>query len=152
MNAHLFEMGREDIQATGGERHIILPRLVAGLPLLAIGLAHVFDDTAPMRPLVEAAGLPAAALLSPLAVAIEIVAGALLLLGLYARLGGLLTVPTMLVAIYAHLAIDVWPNAGHEEPPLALPIVVLAAAVYVLLRGAGAWSLDRWFTKARNDG
>lgn len=130
------------LQSTGDERHLIVPRLVAGLPLLVIGLAHVFDDTAPMRPLVEAAGLPAPALLSPIAVAIEIVAGALLLLGLYARLGALIAIPAMFVAVYAHLVIDAWPNAGGE-PPIALPLVVIACAGYVLLRGAGAWSFDR---------
>ena len=130
------------LQSTGAERHLILPRAIAGLPLLLIGLAHVFDDAAPMRPLVEAANLPAAALLSPVAVAVEIVAGALLLLGLYARLGALLAIPAMAVAVYAHIAIDVWPNAGGE-PPIALPLVVLACAAYVLVRGAGAWSLDR---------
>jgi uncharacterized membrane protein YphA (DoxX/SURF4 family) len=64
-----------------------------------------------------------------------------LLAGLYARLGSLIAIPTMVVAVYAHVAIDVWPNPGGE-PPVALPIIVMAGAVYVLLRGAGAWSVD----------
>jgi putative oxidoreductase len=130
-----------DLSSAGNERHLIAVRLVAGLPLLLIGLAHVFDDAAPMRPLVEAAGLPAASVLSPAAVGIEIVAGVLLLLGLYARLGALLAIPTMAVAAYAHLAIDTWPNSAGE-PPILLPVLVFASAAYVLLRGAGAWSID----------
>lgn len=137
-----IKLHRTHIQATTGERHLLIPRLIAGLPLLLIGLAHVVDDTAPMRPLVEAAGFPAPALLSPIAVVAEIVAGALLLIGFYAELGALLAVATMAAAVYAHLAIDVWPNEAGE-PPLALPLLVLAGAAYVLWRGAGAWSLDR---------
>ena len=144
MNTQIPGLSRVELQVTGGERHIIVPRLAAGLPLLAIGLAHVFDASAPMRPLVEAAGIPAATVLSPTAVAVEILAGTLLLVGLYARLGALLAIPTMAVAVYTHLAIDAWPNG--EEPPIALPVVVLACAGYVLWRGAGAWSLDRKLT------
>ena len=96
-----------------------------------------------MRPLVEAANLPAPALLSPLAVAVEVVAGLLILAGFYARLGAALAIPTMAVAVYAHIAIDVWPNGADNEPPILLPIVVIACAGYVLWRGAGRWSLDR---------
>jgi hypothetical protein len=29
------------------------------------------------------------------------------------------------------------------EPPLALPLVVLAACLVILVKGAGHWSLDR---------
>jgi putative oxidoreductase len=117
-------------------------RVVAGVPLLGIGLAHVVVAEAPMRPLVEAAGFPLAAVVSPVAVAAEIAAGTLLLLGLWARVGALLAIPTMIGAVYAHLVIDVWPNGPENEPPLALPIVVLLAAAVVLWRGAGRWSCD----------
>lgn len=130
------------LRATGPYRHLLLARIVAGVPLLGIGLAHVFAAEAPMRPLVEAAGFPLAAVVSPVAVAIEIVAGLSLLLGLWARVGGILAVPVMLGAVYAHLVIDVWPNGPENEPPLALPIAVMVAAAYVVWRGAGRWSLD----------
>jgi putative oxidoreductase len=116
--------------------------VVAGVPLLGIGLMHVFVPAAPMRPLVEAAGLPFAAVVSPVGVAIEIVAGLSLLLGLWARVGALLAIPTMLGAIYAHLVIGVWPNGPENEPPIVLPVAVLACAGYVLWRGAGRWSFD----------
>lgn len=116
-------------------------RVIAGAPLLLIGLAHVFDPTAPMRPLVEAAGLPAAALLAPIAVGAQIVAGASLLAGAWARLGALVAMVTMTVALYSHFAIEVWPNA--TEPPLMLPLAVLLGAGFVLWRGAGRWSVDR---------
>ncbi|MBI4201804.1 MAG: DoxX family protein [Chloroflexi bacterium] len=130
------------LRVTGPYRHTLLPRIIAGVPLLGLGLAHVFVPEASMRMLVEAAGLPFAALLSPFAVAIEIVAGLSLLLGLWARIGGVLAVPAMLGAVYSHLIIDVWPNGAENEPPLALPIIVMVCAAYVLWRGAGRWSLD----------
>lgn len=96
-----------------------------------------------MRPLVEAAGIPLAAIVSPLGVAIEILAGLSLLLGLWARVAALLAVPTMLGAIYAHIVIGVWPNGAQSEPPLVLPVAVLACSAYVLWRVAGRWSIDR---------
>lgn len=148
MAATPLSTGRPDAQAlrlraTTGHRHLALVRVVASLPLLGIGLAHVFVPDAPMRPLVEAAGFPLPALVAPLGVAAEVVAGVLLLLGIWARVGAALAIPTMLGAVYAHLVIDVWPNGPANEPPLALPLVVLAAAAYILVRGAGRWSLDR---------
>ena len=140
----------ERIRATGAYRHTLLPRIVAGVPLLGIGLVHVAVPEAPMRPLVEAAGFPFAAIVSPTAVAFEIAAGLSLLLGFWARVGGLLAIPTMLGAVYAHLVIDVWPNGPENEPPLLLPIAVTVCAAYVLWRGAGRWSLDRRRFAARS--
>jgi uncharacterized membrane protein YphA (DoxX/SURF4 family) len=93
-----------------------------------------------MRPLVDALGVPFAALVSPLAVAFEIIAAVSLLLGAGARVGAILAIPTMAVAFYAHFAIDPWPGDG--PPPDALPLVVIAGSALVLWQGAGRWSLD----------
>jgi putative oxidoreductase len=130
-----------DLRSTRAHRHLIILRVIAGVPLLGIGLMHVFMPDGAMRPLVEAAGLPAAALLSPLAVAAEIVAGVSLLFGIFARLGAIIAIPTMLVALYSHFAIEQWPNPDGP-PPDALPIVIIACSAYVLWRGAGRWSVD----------
>ncbi|WP_203336757.1 DoxX family protein [Nocardioides limicola] len=130
------------LRQTGSHRLTVVARLVAGVPLLGIGIAHVVVPEAPMGPLVEAAGIPFAGLVAPVSVGVEIVAGLSLILGLWARVGGLLAIPTMLGALYAHLVIDVWPNGPENEPPLLLPIAVLVGAAYVVRRGAGRWSLD----------
>jgi putative oxidoreductase len=140
------------LRATTAVHHLLAVRIVAGLPLLGIGLAHVLVPDAPMRPLVEAAGFPVPGLLAPLGVVAEIVAGASILLGFWARLGAAVALPTMLGAVYAHLVIEVWPNGAENEPPLVLPIAVIAAATYVLRRGAGRWSLDRYVTARRGHG
>ena len=137
------------VRATGSHRRTIVPRLLGGLPLLVIGVAHLADPGAPMRPLVEAAGFPLAGLLSPVAVAAESLAGLSLLLGFWARIGGLFAIPTMLGAIYAHLVIGVWPNGAEREPPLLLPVVVLLCAVAVVRLGAGRWSVDRHHIASR---
>jgi len=137
------------IRATSPHRHLLLVRIVAGAPLLGLGLAHALVPEAPMGPLVEAAGIPFAGLVAPVGVALEIVTGLLLLLGLWARIGGLLAIPVMLGAIYAHLVIDVWPNGPENEPPLALPIAVLLGAAYVAWRGPGRWSFDRRYAGPR---
>jgi len=112
------------------------------VPLLVTGLSHLLVPEAPLRPLFEAAGFPFAAVVSPVGVAVKIVAGIALLLGLCARVAGFFAVPIMPAAIYAHLVIDVWPNPEMDEPPMLLPIAVLVSAAYVLWRGAGRWSID----------
>ncbi len=119
----------------------LVARLIGGFPLFAIGWAHVLQPNAPVTPINEALGLPFPAFLAAVAIIAEIVSGASLLLGAWARLGALIAVPTMLVAFWSHVALEVWPNP-ETQPPFALPLVILAAAAVVLWRGAGSWSLD----------
>jgi len=90
-----------------------------------------------MRPILEAAHIPLPALNAVVAPIFEVAAGLMILLGGFARIGAAIAIGTMLVALYAHLTAD-WP----DEPPVVLPVAVLAAAAYVLYQGAGRWSLD----------
>lgn len=129
----------ETIRKTTNEKWIIAPRLVAGLPLLGIGFMHLIGS-APLRPIVEAAGLPLPGLQAVVAPIFQVLAGLLLLSGAFARVGGILGVGAMLVALYAHLVIDQWPNP--DEPPIVLPVLVLIGSALVLWRGSGAWGLD----------
>lgn len=126
----------KNLRQTESLKHLIVVRLIAGLPLVAIGLMHI-TGAAPMRPILDAASIPLPginAIVAPLA---QVVAGSLILIGAWARVGALLASGAMVVAIYAHLAAD-W----ADEPPIVLPIAVLFAALYILWRGAGARSLD----------
>jgi len=122
-------------------KHIIVARLIAGLPLVGIGAMHL-AGAAPMRPILEAAGIPMPGLNATLAPLMEILAGALLLSGAAARVGAAIAVLSMAVALYAHTVAD-W----QDEPPVVLPLAVLLAALYVLARGAGAWSVDLGATR-----
>lgn len=133
-------------------KHVIGLRVIAGAPLAFFGLMHLIGAM-PMRPLVEAAGLPAPGLMSVLAPIAQLLAGLLLLSGAFVRVGALLAIGTMVGAIITHLKIpnDQWPVATTDaaqgpwpEPVflmyVAIAIVLLSA--YVLWRGSGAWGLD----------
>ncbi len=117
-------------------KHVIVARLIAGLPLVGIGAMHL-AGAAPMRPILEAAGIPMPGFNAALAPLMEILAGALLLSGAAARVGAVIATLSMAVALYAHAVAD-W----QDEPPVVLPLAVILAALYVLARGAGAWSID----------
>ncbi len=131
------------LRTTSNLKHVLVPRLIAGLPLLVIGVMHL-TGAAPMRPILEAARIPLVDFNAVAAPAGEVLAALLLLSGGMARIGGLIALGAMSVAIYAHIVAD-W----GDEPPIALPIVVLACSAYVLWRGAGAWSLDLAATRSR---
>jgi len=137
----MFEI-LEKLRLTDSSRHVVVPRLIAAVPLIAIGVGH-FADPKTFVAILEAAGLPFVSLSAVAAPAAEILAGVLLLLGLHARLGGVIASSTMMAALFAHAVVA--PNAlplGVAMPPVALPLAVLAASLYVTWRGAGAWSLD----------
>jgi uncharacterized membrane protein YphA (DoxX/SURF4 family) len=127
------------LRRTGSAKWPIAPRLVAALPLAGFGSFHLTGMT-PLMEILELAGIPFPSLNYVLAPALMVLAGLSLGLGFYARLGAVLGIGAMTVATYSKLVITEWP--GPVEPPLALPLVVMAACVIVLVVGAGAWSLD----------
>jgi uncharacterized membrane protein YphA (DoxX/SURF4 family) len=142
-------MGRfvKELRFTRGYKHVWIPRLVAGLSLVGFGVIHLLNP-GPLRQVLYAVGFPQVnAMIAPL---IEILAGALLLTGFFARVGGLLGLSTMLPASYATVTLDEmslaelpWGLAKVPEVPhLALPLVVLLASAWIVRTGGGAWSLD----------
>jgi uncharacterized membrane protein YphA (DoxX/SURF4 family) len=124
------------IRHTTALKHVIVARLIAGLPLVGIAAMHLIG-AAPLRPILEAAKIPLPDLNTVVAPVVEVVAGLLILSGAFARVGAVLGSVTMALAMYAHVVAD-W----TDEPPIMLPIAVLLAALYVLWRGGGAWSVD----------
>ncbi len=91
--------------------------------------------------ILEGAGIPFPEVNYYLAPIFMVIAGLSMGLGYFARAGAVIGSFAMLVATYSKLVIEKWP--GPMEPPLALPLVVLAAALVILVKGAGNWSLDR---------
>lgn len=134
---------------TSNYKFLIALRLLAGLPLLGFGILH-FISPEHMREILVVSGIPLVEMNLFLAPAAEILAGALLLLGWYARIGGMLGIGTMLVAVYSTVVLsqitaDTLPQGVTEipfVPPLPLPIIVLGCSFVVVLLGGGAWSLD----------
>jgi len=143
----------EALRKTDGScKHVIALRVIAGAPLLFFGVMHLIGAM-PMRPLVEAAGMPAPGLMAVLAPLGQVLAGVLLLSGAFARVGALVAIGTMAGAVITHIRIpnDQWPVATTDaaegpwpEPVfmmfLAIGIIVIGA--YILWRGSGAFGLD----------
>jgi uncharacterized membrane protein YphA (DoxX/SURF4 family) len=127
---------------TTNHKYLIVPRLLAGLPLLGFGVMH-FINPEHMRDILIASGIPMVELNVYAAPAAEMLAGVLLLLGCYARVGGILGAGTMLPAVYStvilsKMTVDTLPGGLTEVPfvpPLPLPILVLVCSLVV----AGTW-------------
>ncbi len=79
---------------------------------------------------------------------IELALGAVLAVGTYVRPAAVVVMGIMMVATYVHLVVDD-PSLFPLQPsePI-IPLIVIAMSVYVLCRGAGAWSLDLRATEA----
>ena len=73
---------------------------------------------------------------------LEISLGIILLIGYYSRIGAVMIVPIMLVAIYVHITVSN-PAAFPAQPQEPfIPIAVIIMAVIVFIKGGGNWSLD----------
>ncbi len=73
---------------------------------------------------------------------IEIAVGGALLRGYYTRLSALVVLGLMVVAAYVHLAVED-PSLFPLQPSAPIiPAVVMALALYILVRGGGTGSLD----------
>ena len=72
----------------------------------------------------------------------EIILGIILLIGYYSRIGAVMIIPIMLIAIYVHITVSN-PAAFPAQPqePI-IPIAVIIMAIIVLIKGGGNWSLD----------
>ncbi len=72
----------------------------------------------------------------------EIILGIVLITGFYSRIGALMIIPVMFVAIYVHITVSN-PAAFPAQPqePI-IPIAVIIMAIIVLIKGGGSWSLD----------
>jgi uncharacterized membrane protein YphA (DoxX/SURF4 family) len=134
---------------TADHKFMIVPRILAGVPLLGFGVLH-FVKPEHFREIMVASEIPMIELNMYAAPAAEAIGGLLLLLGLYARIGGVLGIATMLVAIYttfvlSGMAVADLPGGLTEipkVPPLPLPVVITVASLVVVVLGGGAWSLD----------
>ncbi len=85
-------------------------------------------------------GVPAPALAAPILTLVELLGGAALILGLYARLAAALLAVDMLVAILTyHLRHGFFVPNGVEYP-----LTLLAANLALVLLGSGEVSLDGW--------
>ena len=137
------------ITKTTSSKLQLIPRVLAGLPMLGFGMIH-FVKPDHFREILLASGIPMVNVNLYAAPVALVIGGVLLLLGLFARVGGLLGIATMAGAIYSTVVLSGMAvadlPAGLTEipnvPPLPLPVVVTVASIIVLVRGGGHWSLD----------
>jgi uncharacterized membrane protein YphA (DoxX/SURF4 family) len=98
-------------------------------------------------------GLPSPEMLAPFVGSVEIVGGLLLLLGLFTRLASVALIIDMLVAIATTkipmlLKDGFWTMAHEARADWSM----LLGALFLLLVGAGAWSLDARLARAAPGG
>jgi len=91
-------------------------------------------------------GVPLASIAGPLVGLLELVGGALLVLGLATRVVAVALAADMAVAsILVHLPFGIFAIEGGYE----LPLVLAASAIALVFAGAGRFSFDAFLTRGR---
>ena len=129
---------------------VVLIRVLVGWVFLSEGIQKfLFPDSLGVGRFVKI-GIPWPQVMAPFVGVVEIVCGSLLLIGLVTRLA---TVPLLIdiaVAIYSTKIVTFAKNGFwgtlHEA---RTDVSMLLSLVFLLLVGAGAWSLDSWLAERR---
>lgn len=118
----------------------LLARLVIGVILIAHGYEKfALSGIDGITGFFDSIGVPLASVAAPLTAAFEILAGVMIILGLFTRVISALTAVLMLLAaLFAHLGAGVFVADGGWE----LVGAIGAAALMFTAAGAGAYSLD----------
>ncbi len=125
----------------------VLVRLIVGAVFLSEGIQKfLFPDALGVGRFTQI-GIPAPEVMAPFVGTVETVCGALLLLGLATRLAAIPLVIDMLVAIGSTkvpilLSKGVWAMAHEARVDWSM----LLGALFLLVVGAGPWSLDAYLT------
>jgi putative oxidoreductase len=145
---------------TNDDYVLMLSRVVLGIIFLAHGAQKVFgwfggtgfDQT--MKAFVQGMGIPA--FFAMMAILTEFLGGIGLLFGLLSRVAAFGVAIIMVVAVsVVHAQNGLFMNwSGNQRGEgFEYHLLALAVAVLVMVRGAGAWSLDRvlesWLTGGR---
>ena len=132
-------------EAAARDAGLLIVRVVVGATFLVHGLDKLIDLSA-TESYFASLGIPAPGLMAPFVASTETVGGALLLLGLTARLVGLALAGDMLVALLTeHIGDGFFVNEGGVEFVLLLG----SASLALVLTGAGRFSADAAFGVTR---
>jgi len=135
------------VRQTSDSKPLLFARVAAGLPLLFYGGLHLIQPTGYLA-LLHATGILPEEVMIVVIPLMEMVAGILVLVGVWARVGALLAVLVMIPALHTSLMLPAGGSPGVDStviaqaPPLWVPLMVLACALAVLVKGAGAFSAD----------
>jgi uncharacterized membrane protein YphA (DoxX/SURF4 family) len=147
---------QERIFATSAPASVILIRLVVGGVFLSEGIQKfLFPDENGVGRFTRI-GIPSSEIMAPFVGVVEIVCGALVLLGLLTRLAAIPLIIVMLVAILSTkipilLGHGFWGFSLRNLPYYGFwgiaheartDFAMLLGSIFLLIVGAGAWSLD----------
>ena len=150
-------MALRDILRTRGDGTVVLIRLMVGLVVFfPEGLQKLLFPAQLGAGRFAAIGIPWPQLLGPFVGVMEIVCGALLIVGLLTRLA---TIPLIIIMIVAIVSTKIPILLGREFLGFSLPhlarygvwsmlhearadLCMLLGAIYLLCVGGGAWSVD----------
>lgn len=132
------------VRATRDDRVAAAIRIALGLLFVMTGVMKLAVPSlgAAFVGQLAAANIPFEELNRWVVPCLEVGVGGALLIGFYTRIATVLVLNIMVVAVYVHLVVDdpsVFPLQPTEP---IIPAAVMILAVYVLLRGGGAGSLD----------
>lgn len=127
---------------------IVLIRVMIGAVFLSEGIQKLLFPADVGAGRFEKIGLPSPESLGPLVGGFEIICGTLVLLGLFTRLAVIPLLTIMAVAIYTTkvpilLKSGAWKMAHEARTDFSM----LMGALFLLIVGAGAWSLDAMLSK-----
>ena len=130
---------------------IVLIRALVGWVFLSEGIQKfLFPESLGVGRFVKI-GIPWPQVMAPFVGVVEIVCGSLLLLGLIARLATLPLLIDIAVALYSTKIVALAKNGFwgtlHEA---RTDVSMLLGLIFLLLVGAGAWSLDAWLAEKRD--
>jgi uncharacterized membrane protein YphA (DoxX/SURF4 family) len=136
-------MPRENSASSNASSAIILVRLAVGGVFLSEGIQKfLFPDALGVGRFAKI-GIPAPHVMAPFVGVMEIVCGALLILGLFTRLAAIPLIIDMIVAIVTTKVPFLMKNgfwaAAHEA---RVDYTMLLGCIFLALTGAGAWSFD----------
>jgi uncharacterized membrane protein YphA (DoxX/SURF4 family) len=122
----------------------LLARLVIGAVFAHSGWAKLHDLERVVR-FFASLGIPHPELQAPFVAGVELVCGALVLVGLATRFAAVPLIGTMVVALATALA----PKVSGLQSLLGLSeFLYLVLLAQLVVSGAGAWSLDRFAARA----
>lgn len=131
------------LQTTANKTYLLI-RIMVGTVFLSEGIQKFLFPALRGAGRFQKIGLPAHEFLGAFVGSFEIIAGLLILVGLLTRLSALVTLVIMLVAIFttkaAVLAHDgFWVMLHGSRTDWAM----LLGSLFLIINGAGAWSLDK---------
>ncbi len=133
------------------DNHLVagVVRIFLGIIFLATGYMKISDLTLweAWSSQLSQAYIPFYELTRQVVPFVEMLTGAMLLVGFFTRIWLLVVIAIMIAASYVHIVVDdpsVFPLQPHEP---VVPLAIIALSGYLLIKGAGVLSLD---SKASN--